>query len=82
MLKKYEAQEALISINLPYQIVKMPHILLYFSFPESQGDALLIEVQDTKHNTRGQAVIPILSIAENFVRSFLFLLLRRKSFFS
>lgn len=34
-------------------------------FPESQGDALLIEVQDAKHNAQGQAVIPISSIAEN-----------------
>ncbi|KAA8526659.1 hypothetical protein F0562_008138 [Nyssa sinensis] len=34
-------------------------------FPENQGDALLIEVQDTKKAVQGQAAIPISSLTEN-----------------
>ncbi|GMG98847.1 hypothetical protein Nepgr_000687 [Nepenthes gracilis] len=34
-------------------------------FPESSGDALLMEVQDTKQSIQGQAVIPISALADN-----------------
>lgn len=36
-----------------------------FSFPESQGDALLVEVQDSKKAVQGQASIPISSLSDN-----------------
>ncbi|XP_028096155.1 uncharacterized protein LOC114296056 isoform X1 [Camellia sinensis] len=35
------------------------------SFPENQGDALLLEVQDTKKTIHGRAIIPIASLTEN-----------------
>ncbi|KAF4360031.1 uncharacterized protein LOC115699041 isoform X1 [Cannabis sativa] len=34
-------------------------------FPESQGDALLVEVQDTKKSVLGRATIPISSLTDN-----------------
>ncbi|KAI8019939.1 hypothetical protein LOK49_LG04G00538 [Camellia lanceoleosa] len=34
-------------------------------FPENQGDALLLEVQDTKKTIHGRAIIPIASLTEN-----------------
>ncbi|XP_010036107.1 uncharacterized protein LOC104425188 isoform X1 [Eucalyptus grandis] len=34
-------------------------------FPESQGDALLVEVQDTKKSVLGRAAIPISSLTDN-----------------
>ncbi|XP_024928474.2 uncharacterized protein LOC107416811 [Ziziphus jujuba] len=34
-------------------------------FPESQGDALLVEVQDTKKSVQGRATIPISSLTDN-----------------
>ncbi|KAI4308594.1 hypothetical protein L6164_031650 [Bauhinia variegata] len=34
-------------------------------FPESQGDALLVEVQDSKKSVQGQARIPISSLTDN-----------------
>lgn len=35
------------------------------SFPESQGDALLLEVQDAMKNSQGCATIPISSLTDN-----------------
>lgn len=37
----------------------------YFSFPESQGDALLLEVQDAKKSVQGRCTIPISSLSDN-----------------
>ncbi|KAL2476566.1 hypothetical protein Adt_37302 [Abeliophyllum distichum] len=34
-------------------------------FPESQGDVLLLEVQDIKKNVQGQATVPISSMTDN-----------------
>ncbi|KAJ4847075.1 hypothetical protein Tsubulata_040364 [Turnera subulata] len=34
-------------------------------FPESEGDALLLEVQDSKKSVHGRATIPILSLSDN-----------------
>ncbi|PON88015.1 hypothetical protein TorRG33x02_162170 [Trema orientale] len=34
-------------------------------FPESQGDSLLVEVQDTKRSVLGRTTIPILSLNDN-----------------
>ncbi|GMY09592.1 hypothetical protein FCV25MIE_04831 [Fagus crenata] len=36
-----------------------------FSFPESQGDALLVEVQDTKKSVQGRTAIPVSSLTDN-----------------
>lgn len=36
-----------------------------FSFPESQGDVLLVEIQDTKKAVQGHARIPISSLNDN-----------------
>lgn len=36
-----------------------------FSFPEIQGDALLVEVQDTKNSVQGRTTIPVSSLADN-----------------
>lgn len=36
-----------------------------FSFPESEGDDLLIEVQDKKKSVQGKATIPMASLTEN-----------------
>lgn len=40
-----------------------------FSFPESQGDALLLEVQDVMKNVQGCATISISSLTDNPVSS-------------
>lgn len=40
-------------------------ICMYFSFPESQGDALLLEVRDAKKTVQGRATIPISSLTDN-----------------
>lgn len=40
-----------------------------FSFPDNQGDALLLEVLDTKKTIKGRAVIPIASLTDNPVCS-------------
>ncbi|CAA3027510.1 Hypothetical predicted protein [Olea europaea subsp. europaea] len=34
-------------------------------FPESQGDVILLEVQDVKKNVQGQATVPISSMTDN-----------------
>ncbi|KAG2719653.1 hypothetical protein I3843_03G262600 [Carya illinoinensis] len=34
-------------------------------FPEIQGDALLVEVQDTKNSVQGRTTIPVSSLADN-----------------
>ncbi|KAF5482667.1 hypothetical protein F2P56_003217 [Juglans regia] len=34
-------------------------------FPETQGDALLVEVQDTKNSVQGRTTIPVSSLADN-----------------
>uniref|UniRef100_A0A2N9FJ97 Uncharacterized protein n=1 Tax=Fagus sylvatica TaxID=28930 RepID=A0A2N9FJ97_FAGSY len=34
-------------------------------FPESQGDALLVEVQDTKKSVQGRTAIPVSSLTDN-----------------
>uniref|UniRef100_A0A3Q7HGH3 Uncharacterized protein n=1 Tax=Solanum lycopersicum TaxID=4081 RepID=A0A3Q7HGH3_SOLLC len=36
-----------------------------FSFPENQGDALLLEVQDMKKSTLGRTSIPVSAVADN-----------------
>ncbi len=36
-----------------------------FSLPESQGDALLVEVQDTKKSVQGRTAIPVSSLTDN-----------------
>lgn len=38
-----------------------------FSFPENQGDALLLEVQDMKKSTLGRTSIPVSAVADNNV---------------
>lgn len=38
------------------------------SFPENQGDALLLEVQGEKRIIQGRAVIPVSSLHDNLVR--------------
>lgn len=40
-------------------------MILDFSFPESQGDALLLEIQDAMKNVQGCATIPISSLTDN-----------------
>ncbi|XP_021910788.1 uncharacterized protein LOC110824528, partial [Carica papaya] len=37
----------------------------YFSFPETERDALLVEVQDKKKSIQGRASIPVLSLTDN-----------------
>lgn len=39
-----------------------------FSYPESQGDALLVEVQDAKKSVQGRTTIPVSSLTDNPVR--------------
>lgn len=36
-----------------------------FSFPESEGDALLVEVQDKRNSIQGRATIPVSSLTDN-----------------
>lgn len=36
-----------------------------FSYPETEGDALMVEVQDKKKSIQGRATIPISSLADN-----------------
>lgn len=36
-----------------------------FSFPESQGDALMVEVQDSKGSIEGRTTIPVSSLNDN-----------------
>ena len=45
--------------------VKVLTLACNFSFPENQGDALLVEVQDSKKAVHGQARIPISSLNDN-----------------
>lgn len=40
-----------------------------FSFPESDGDALLIEVQDKKKSVQGKAMISMTSLTDNPVNT-------------
>lgn len=38
---------------------------MFSSFPEDQGDALLVEVQDQNKITQGRATIPVSSLTDN-----------------
>lgn len=49
------------------KVEKISHIPCNFSFPDSQVDALMVEVQDTKKSVQGRTTIPISSLTDTTV---------------
>lgn len=54
---------------MKYELI-VSYFCTQFSFPESEADALLLEVQDLKKSIQGRATIPISSLNDNAVRIF------------
>lgn len=67
---KYVYGDLARGLNRDVEMLIFPYKITHASecsFPENQGDALLLEVQDMKKNTLGRTSIPVSAMADNNV---------------